>query len=75
MKLNKKIAVLFFYFALSILISGYLYLNPELVFNPYNHPRISMNSKWFNYSLIIEVVGLFLLLGWFAYKGDKKEDK
>lgn len=77
MKLHKKIAIVFTYIALCIAVSGYLYLNPDY---------ITINSKvWkefktkslrsFKNSLVIEGVGLFLLLGWVAYKGDKKEDK
>ena len=36
--------------------------------------EIKKSGEPFDNSLVIEAVGLFLLLGWFAYKGDK-EDK
>jgi len=81
MKLHKKIAIVFTYLAICIAISGYLHLNPNRIKihrqglndNSYSFTKISFNS--FKNSILIEGVGLFLLLGWVAYKGDKKEDK
>ena len=37
--------------------------------------EIKKSGEPFDNSLLIEGVGLFLLLGWLSYKGDKKEDK
>tara|TARA_B110000879_G_scaffold118770_1_gene157802 strand:+ start:1219 stop:1458 length:240 start_codon:yes stop_codon:yes gene_type:complete len=77
MKLIKeKRAILFIYIAVSIAASGYFYTNPDYTI-PYNKRTKYLNRERDNYdklkkSLVIEGVGLFLLLGAFAYKGDKE---
>ena len=82
MKLHKKIAIVFTYIALCIAVSGYLYpdkTNYEKIlilsdidgFTDDVIKSIREGNRMFNNSLIIEGTGLFLLLGWFAYKEDK----
>ena len=74
MKLHKKTAIVFTYIAICIAISGYLYpdLNTYTRVNGNLIPYETIDN--FKNSLIIEGVGLFLLLGWLSYKGNK-EDK
>ena len=83
MKLIKeKRAILFIYIAVSIAVSGYLYINPSSS-NERNGTRrvrghrivqyiTTYSYKPFQSSLIIEGVGLFLLLGVFAHKANKE---
>ena len=83
--IKKKKAILFFYIAICIAISGYLYPDKanwkkvKILAGPASLEQsvvkeIVKGNKMFNNSLTIEGAGLFLLLGWFAYKGDKEDE-
>ena len=72
--IKEKKAVLLIYIAICIAISGYLYADEESFYGMEKYYLWREAMAIFNKSLFIEGAGLFLLLGWFAYKGDK-EDK
>ena len=83
MKLNKiKRAILFIYVAISIGISGYLYLNPTTTFKVIPNCRnaitgdrcteITEDRKAYSYSLLAEVVVLFLLFAGFFLTDKRK---